>query len=111
MTRLPTLSALSTCLACGARRVWPVVWEERGRSRWWLRVRCGECGTFREVVVDDAELGRFDVDLEDAAEEIGAALAEFERECMLAEGRCLRKALELDLIDASDFDLRHHDGR
>ncbi len=97
------ISAVSTCVVCGARRVSPVDCEERGRSWWWLRVRCGECGTFRQVVIDDAEAARFDMDLETAAEEIAAALAEFERECMLAEGRCWTRALQLDLVDAGDF--------
>jgi hypothetical protein len=97
------ISAVSTCVVCRARRVSPVACEERGSGWWWVRVRCGECGTFRQVVIDDAEAARFDMDLETGAEEIAAALAAFERECMLAEGRCWTRALELDLVDAGDF--------
>jgi len=97
------MSALTTCVVCAARRVSPVDWEDRGRGCWWLRVRCGECGTLRQVVIDDAEAARFEIDLEDAADEIAEALYAFQRECMLAEGRCWTKALELDLLDASDF--------
>lgn len=97
------MSALTTCAVCAARRVCPVDWEERGRGWWWLRLRCGECGTFRQVVIDDAEAARFEIDLEEAADEIAEALYAFERECMLSEGRCWTRALQLDLIDASDF--------
>ena len=43
---------------------------------------------------------------DDAAEEIAEALYGFERECMLAEGRCWNEALRLDLIDASGFEWR-----
>jgi hypothetical protein len=104
------ISALSTCVVCGARRVSPVDWDQRGPSWWWVRVRCGECGAFRQVVIDDAEAARFDMDLERAADELAEALEAFERECMLAEGRCWTKALQLDLVDAGDFARRCGDG-
>ena len=35
----------------------------RGRSRWWIRVRCAECGTSRELTVTDAEAERYDEEL------------------------------------------------
>ena len=97
------LSRVTTCIACGAPRVFPLDWADRRHGWWWVRVRCGECGMARQLVVDDAEAGRFDMDLEDAAEEIAEALWAFERECMLAEARCWAKALALDLVDARDF--------
>jgi len=99
----PPLSWLTVCVVCRARRVSPVAWAERGRGTWWYRLRCGECGTRHEVVVAEAEAERYELDLQDAADEIAETLHAFERECMLAEGRCWTRALELDLVDARDF--------
>ncbi len=70
---------------------------------WWFRLRCGECGTLHQVVVDRSEAEQLDMDLCEAAEAIAVALHAFERECMLAEARCWLTALELDLVDADDF--------
>ncbi len=81
----------------------PALWAQRAPGSWWLRLRCGECGTFREVTADDGELTRLDRDLELAEQELEDALHAFERACMVAEGRCWTRALALDLVDADDF--------
>lgn len=110
LSRLPRarperpFSSLTRCRACGAARMCPVSWAE-GRDGWWLRLRCGECGACREVVIDAVEAERYEVDLEIAAEEIAESLARFEHAAMLAEARCWVKALELDLVDAADFEV------
>ena len=99
-------SRLTTCRACRAARMCAVSWAEGMDGTWWLRLRCGECGACREVVIDAEEADRYQVDLEIAAEEIAESLVHFEHAAMLAEARCWLKALELDLVDAADFELR-----
>ena len=56
-------------------------------------------------MIDAVEVERYEVDLEIAAEEIAELLVRFEHAAMLAEARCWVKALELDLVDAADFEV------
>src|SRR4051812_11978337 len=42
---------LIDCVACGTDYVCAVDWEETDDVHWWIRLRCGVCGTVREVVV------------------------------------------------------------
>ena len=42
------------CQSCGSGYVIPTDWAEREEARWWIRLRCGECGSVREAVVSDA---------------------------------------------------------
>ena len=76
---------LVDCGRCGSDFVSPVAWHEAAvrpvrlgwgapMTRWWIRLRCGECGDVREVEVSDAEAKRFERDLEDGAEALMAAL-------------------------------------
>jgi hypothetical protein len=99
----PPFSKLTICPACSAWRVCPMRWAERESGRWWLRLRCGECGAARDVVIARRDAQWLNVDIQEAADELEEALRAFERECMVAEGRCWTRALELDLIDAADF--------
>ena len=61
---------LVDCEHCGRDFVSPVAWHELDDDRWWIRVRCGECGRSREVVIDNEQARRFDVDLDCGAREI-----------------------------------------
>ena len=98
-------SALTTCRGCAAARMCPVNWAEGRDGAWWLRLRCGECGACRDVAIDAVEAERYQLDLDLAAAEIAESLVRFEHAAMLAEGRCWTKALELDLVDAADFEV------
>ena len=96
-------SRLVICPSCSADRVVPLDWAEHDKRNWWIRLRCGECGGVREVVVPDATAKRFDADLDDGMHEIRAALHRSELERMASEADVFAKALELDLFDAADF--------
>jgi hypothetical protein len=51
---------LQRCLQCGAHSVHPVEWESFGDAHWWMRLRCGACWNWAEVLVDDDAAQRFD---------------------------------------------------
>ena len=81
----------------------PVEAEALDHGRWGLRLRCGRCGTYRDVVVSDDVAKRYAVDLQREMEEIAAALERHDHERMTAEAEVFIAALEYDIIDAEDF--------
>jgi hypothetical protein len=97
-------SGLHECLLCHDDFVVPVRAEALELGRWDLRLRCGQCGTYRDVVVSDGVADRYDRDLQRGMSEITAALRQEDHDRMAAEARVFIAALEHDLIDAVDFD-------
>jgi hypothetical protein len=77
-------SGLHQCALCQSDFVVPVEAEALDEGRWDMRLRCGQCGTYRDVVVSDEVAKRYDLDLNRGMAEIAAAL-------------------EHDLIDDGDF--------
>jgi phosphoserine phosphatase len=63
-------------------------------------LRCGWCGTSREVVVADAAAQRYDADLDRGTREIAATLRRLEHERMAEEADAFATALRLDLLGA-----------
>jgi hypothetical protein len=51
--RHPSGAALHECPLCHDDFVVPVEAEALEHGRWDLRLRCGQCGTYRDVVVSD----------------------------------------------------------
>jgi hypothetical protein len=94
---------LTRCTTCGSDFVVPVDWGERDAARWWLWLRCGECGAYREVVVPDADARRYEAALNRGVEEIGDTLRRIDLTRMADEAEAFSKALELDVYDAGDF--------
>jgi hypothetical protein len=94
---------LVDCERCSCDYVNPVTWEERGETRWWIRLRCGECGYVREVEVSNEEARRFDRELDRGVGDIAATVARLERDGMIADAEVLTAALQRDLIDPGDF--------
>jgi uncharacterized Zn finger protein len=94
---------LEHCAVCSRDFVNPMAWEPVGEHAWWMLLRCGECGTAREVTVADDEADRFDVALNRRATPIARALERLDLERMATDVETLIVALRRDLIDASDF--------
>ena len=92
-----------TCVACGADYACPMDWEPEDSQHWWIRVRCGECGHAREIVVDNATAAHFEVHLAWQSAKIERALDDLDRERMAAEIELFVVALDVDLVDAGDF--------
>ena len=94
---------LTICPTCSSDFVIPTDWAEQDGANWWIRLRCGECGQSREVVVPDAAAQRYDHDLNRGMHKIATALHRLDLERMAEEAESFATALELDLVDAEDF--------
>ena len=94
---------LSTCVHCGRDFVAPVSFEPVGRDRWWMYLRCGQCGISRHVTVSNAEARRYDDELIASMRAIRDAADEAERSRLNAEADAFIAALHHGVIDAGDF--------
>jgi hypothetical protein len=101
----PPGSGLHQCPLCHDDSVVPVIAEPLDPAQWELRLRCGQCETFRDVIVSDDVAKRYDLDLARGMSEIAAALRREDHDRMVAEAQVFIAALERDLIDAGDFRL------
>ena len=61
--RTGAATRLVDCESCGADFVNPVAWHALSESRWWMRLRCAECGFVREVELSNRDAARFDAQL------------------------------------------------
>jgi hypothetical protein len=96
-------TGLHVCTGCRADSVHPVEWHESDEQHWWMLLRCGACGSERDVTVADDVAKRFGEDLDAAERQIERAVAELDGERMAAEVEAFAVALERDLIGADDF--------
>ena len=101
----PNASAagLEVCLLCGRDFVQPLDWEAAGDERWWMFLRCAECGVSREVTVSNAEAERFEIALHSRAGILSTTARRLEAERLADEIDAFVQALRHDLIDAADF--------
>jgi hypothetical protein len=99
----PNASGLSACVLCHRDFVVPVQWEPVGEDRWWMFLRCAECGTSREVTVPNAVAQRYDEELAAGAKTINRAARRLEHERMSDEVDAFVDALERGFIAPADF--------
>ena len=83
--------------------MYPVTWAESGPTEWWLLLRCGSCGTWRDVVASNNAVAAFDRMLDEAMAMIRAAAERLARESLSAQAETFAVALRLDLLSADDF--------
>jgi hypothetical protein len=100
--RAPT-TGLELCLMCGRDFVNPVDWAPVGAHHWWMLLRCGECGTWREATVEDEVAERFDSELDRHADLLAGALRKLDAQHMSAWVESFVLALRCNLLDAADF--------
>jgi hypothetical protein len=94
---------LHLCNECGEGFVYPVTWTESGPADWWLLLRCGACGAWRDVVASNQVVAEFDRTLDDDMDRIRIAADRLERESFRAVADTIGTALRLDLLGADDF--------
>lgn len=94
---------LIVCEACRSAMANPVDWRVADEVRWWIRLRCGECGWSREVIVTDAVAHRLERDLEPGLSAIPVAADQLDRERMTQEVATFLAELNHDLIGPDDF--------
>jgi hypothetical protein len=96
-------SGLHQCALCHADCVVPIWWESVGRDRWHMLLRCGACGTFRDVTAADDVAEAYERDMERGTRQIRAAVDRMDRDRMAVQADAFVVALQRDLIDAGDF--------
>ena len=104
--RLHPGAALHICRECCEPFAYPVTWAESGPDNWWVFLRCGACGTWRDTISPNAAVAAFDCFLDEGTASISAELERLERELLRADADTLGTALELDLLSADDFRAR-----
>jgi hypothetical protein len=77
--------------------------HQESDARWRLSLRCGQCGSCRDVIVSDDLARRFDADVSRGLAAIASTLTTLDRERMADQTEAFAAALRLDLIDAGDF--------
>jgi hypothetical protein len=103
LERASTPRDLHWCPACGADFVHPITWTESGPADWWLLLRCGECGTRRDVVASNLVVAEFDRVLDEELDRIKLTADRLERETLRAQADSFGTALRMDLLTADDF--------
>jgi hypothetical protein len=101
--RLSPPTELHRCCECGEGFVYPLTWTESGPTDWWLLLRCGGCGAWRDVVASNQAVAAFDRVLDEGLDTIRVAADRLGRESLLAEAEAFETALRLDLLGADDF--------
>jgi uncharacterized Zn finger protein len=94
---------LERCPRCSEEFVYPVTWTESGPGDWWLLLRCGACGAWRDVIASNDAVDAFDRLLDEHVHMIRTVAERLAREALLAQADILRAALRLDLLTADDF--------
>ena len=95
---------LERCPRCGEEFVYPVTWTESGPADWWLLLRCGACGAWRDVIARATRpWRRSDRLLDEQVRVIRTAAERIARESLSAQADTLGAALRLDLLTADDF--------
>ena len=101
--RVETARGLEVCPKCGEGFVYPVTWTESGAAGWWLLLRCGACGSSRDVIASNCTVEAFDHMLDEHMRVIRTAAERLARESLTAQAETLGAALRLDLLTADDF--------
>jgi hypothetical protein len=101
--RVSADTCLQLCRECREDFVYPVTWTESGTDAWWLLLRCGGCGSWRDVVASNTAVAAFDRALDAGSAEIELAADRLGHESLRDQADSLGTALRLDLIGADDF--------
>ncbi len=102
LVKLPPPDAV-VCDACRSDAVALAEWDRHADGQWWAVLRCGDCGTWHDMVISQAAADRLDNALDAGLMAIAQDLEAIDRERMAAQADAFAVALERDLIDAADF--------
>jgi hypothetical protein len=74
-----TPDELHVCPECRSELVYPVAWQEAGRSSWEVTLRCPNCEWMVTSVYDEDTIQRFDATLDEGTEALVADLRQLTR--------------------------------
>jgi hypothetical protein len=91
------------CPSCSSDLVHPVRWFEHGEGHWHVDLRCPECEWWGRGVYAQAEVDRYDEELDRGAQALMEDLQSVTRANMEDEAETLAAALAADCILPEDF--------
>jgi hypothetical protein len=102
--QVPGTSAdLHVCPVCTSELVYPVAWEEAGRTHWEVSLRCPNCEWTFTGVYDDETIQRFDEVLDEGTEALVSDLRQLTRANMEADVERFIAAIYADWLLPEDF--------
>jgi hypothetical protein len=99
----PSTSGLEFCLVCGRDFVSMVRCTRAGDDKWWLLLRCGDCGTWHETFAEDDAVVALHKAIARGRNAVAEGVICLDLERMGSQVDIFTQALELGLIDADDF--------
>jgi hypothetical protein len=99
----PVENDLHVCPACSSALVYPVAWEEAGRSRWEVSLRCPNCEWRMTDFFEEAAIQRFDETLDRGTEALVADLRQLTRANMEDDVERFIAALDAEHVLPEDF--------
>ena len=100
-TRSP--EGMHVCPSCSSKLVQPVQWFEQGGSAWQVELRCPECEWWGRDSFDQADVDRFDEELDGGAQALIEDLRTLTRANMEQEIDSFTEALDAGLVLPEDF--------
>jgi hypothetical protein len=94
---------MHVCAACSSDLVYPVEWEEAGRTHWEVTLRCPQCEWTATSVFDQDAVERFDEELDRGTEALVRDLKRLIQANMEEDVERFVAALEADHIVPDDF--------
>lgn len=98
-----TGEGMHQCPSCSSILVQPVKWFEQGEGNWHVDLRCPECEWWGRGAYNQADVDRFDEELDRGAQELVEDLRTMTRANMEEEADSLAEALATDSILPEDF--------
>ena len=79
-------------------------WWSADDDSWWIVSRCGECGVWAEVLLENAHAAWYDLELDRQMAAMSCAAQRLDAERMADEARAFLLALHANQVVAADFD-------
>jgi uncharacterized protein with PIN domain len=98
-----TPADLHVCPECTSELVYPVDWQEAGRSSWEVSLRCPNCEWTLTGVFGEEAIQRFDETLDHGTEELVSDLRELTRANMEEDVERFITAIVSDFVLPEDF--------
>ncbi len=98
-----TPTDLHVCPECTSELVYPVDWQESGRSGWEVSLRCPNCEWHVTGVYGEDDIQRFDETLDHGTEALVSDLRELSRSNMEGDVERFITALGADYVLPEDF--------
>jgi hypothetical protein len=95
--------ALHVCPRCAGGLMHPLEWVEDSPGRWHIWLRCPDCDLVREGVFGQSLVELLDEELDRATAALLSDLKQLTHANMVEEIERFSRALQLDLIEPSDF--------